>query len=547
MDLNLATLYEVIADAVGDEAALIHGDRILSWSEIDDRAARLAAAISAAGLGPSSKVAQYLYNCPEYLESCYAGLKVRGVPVNVNYRYLKDELRYLLDNSEAEALFFHGSLAERVAEVRDQLPGLKLLVQVDDGAPLLDGAVLYDDVLAAHQPMARIERSDDDIVMLYTGGTTGMPKGVMYRCGDVYGATLFAIAALAGTSRPQTPEELAELARTLRPKGLSPVHLPAGPLMHGAAIASSIAALLAAGTVVTLTSRHFDADELWKAVQDRRVTRISIVGDPFGRPMADALEEAASAGKPYDVSSLRELDSTGTMFSEPVKERILAHADIKIVDNLASSEAPGMGSTEVTRGSSGQTAKFKLGPFAAVFTEDHRRVEAGSGEVGLLAVSGVVPLGYYKDPEKSARTFPTIEGRRWSVPGDFATVEADGTIALLGRGSVCINTAGEKVFPEEVEEVVKEAPAVEDCLVVGVPDEKYGEAVTAVVSLRAGASAGEDDLRAFVHGRLAGYKCPRRFVIVDAVRRAPNGKADYPWAREVSLRRFSVAHAVEDH
>ncbi|HET6794326.1 MAG TPA: AMP-binding protein [Acidimicrobiales bacterium] len=414
MDLNLASLLEVVTDTEPGRPALVHGHATVSWRGLDERSARLAAALAGAGLGPSSKVGLYLYNCPEYLEATVGVLKLRGVPVNVNYRYLRDELAYLLDNSDAEALFFHGELAERVAEVRDRLPGLRMVVQVDDGAPLLDGALRYDELLGS-APMERIERAGDDVVMLYTGGTTGMPKGVMYRCADVYGATLAGFAAAAGAPRPTDAAGVAALIGAMREKGLSPVHLPAGPLMHGAAIASSINALLAGGTVVTLESRHFDADELWRAVEANRVTRLSIVGDPFARPMADALDRAAAEGRPFDLSSLREVDSTGAMFSEPVKERILAHADLRLVDSLSSSEAPGMATTEVRRGSSGRTASFRLGPAAAVFTESDERVEPGSGRVGMLAVSGVVPIGYYKDPEKSARTFRQIEGRRWAI------------------------------------------------------------------------------------------------------------------------------------
>jgi fatty-acyl-CoA synthase len=535
MDLNLASLLELVADAVPEKVALVHGTRRLTWTEFDQRASRLAAALAERGVAPGAKVATYLYNCPEYLEAAFAALKLRGVQVNVNYRYLKDELRYLLDNSDTEVLLFHGSLAERVAEVSQSLPRLRALVQVDDGMPLLEGALSYEDLVASHPAMGRIERSGEDIVMLYTGGTTGMPKGVMYRCADVYGATLMGLAAAAGVERPVDVSGVSGLARVLDERGLSPVHLPAGPLMHGAAIASSINALLSAGTVVTLTDRHFDAHELWRAVQDNGVSRISIVGDPFARPMAEALEQAAAEGRPYDLASLREIDSTGTMFSSPIKERILAFADVRLVDNLSSSEAPGMGQSVSGRGTGATTAKFKLGALSAVFTEEGRRVEPGTGEVGMLAVSGVVPVGYYKDPEKSARTFREIEGRRWAIPGDYATVEADGTITLLGRGSVCINTAGEKVFPEEVEEAVKEFPSVEDCLVVGVPDERYGEAVTAVVSFRS-APVDEEELSRWMHTRLSGYKCPKRFVFVDRVQRAPNGKADYPWAKEVAAR-----------
>ena len=534
MDHNPASIFEVIADTVGEHPALAHRDLVRSWSDFDGRAAQLAGSLAEWGVGPSDKVACYLYNGPEYLETCYATLKRQAVPVNVNYRYLHDELRYLLDNSDAKVIVFHGSLGERVAEVAPELPGLVGLVQVDDGAPLVEGAVWMEDVIGSHRPEPRHPRSDDDIVMLYTGGTTGMPKGVMYRCGDVYGATLRGIAAAAGRPAPATPGELGSLVEAIHHAGLAPVLIPAAPLMHGAGIASSLQALLTSGTVVTLASRSFDGAELWEAAERHRVTVISIVGDAFARPLADALDRAAAAGTPYQLSSVREIHSTGTMFSLPEKERLLSHLDVTLIDNLASSEAPGMAVTRLKRGGTVPTATFKLGPTTIVVSEDGRQLEPGSQEVGMLAVGGVVPVGYYKDPEKSARTFPVIDGRRYAVPGDFARVDPDGTVVLLGRGSACINSGGEKVFPEEVEEAVKEAPGVVDCLVVGLPDERLGERVVAVASVASDATAGEQTIRDFVRARLAGYKVPRQVVLVDRVQRAPNGKADYPWARETA-------------
>jgi fatty-acyl-CoA synthase len=292
--------------------------------------------------------------------------------------------------------------------------------------------------------------------------------------------------------------------------------------------------MTAIGTHVSLEGSSFDPHQLWQTTQRERVTDIVIVGDAFGKPMVRALEEAEARGEPYDLSSVNLIASSGVMWTSAVKQALLERNAMALVDIMGSSEG-GMAQSVTTRETTSETARFQLNPTAKVFTEDDREVEPGSGEVGMVATTGTVPLGYYKDPEKSAQTFRTVRGVRYSFPGDFATVEADGSIALLGRGSVCINSGGEKIFPEEVEEVVKLHPAVYDCLVVGVPDEKFGEAVTAVASLRAGRSADESEILANARGHLSGYKLPKRIVLVDSVRRAPNGKADYAWARECAL------------
>ncbi len=534
MDQNFATLAEAVADNIGDEPALIHGDRRISWREFDDRAARLAACMTSLAVEPGAKVAQYLYNRPEYLESMYASFKVRAAPVNVNYRYLHDELAYLLENADAEVLFFSGSLGERVAEVRDRLPLLRAVIQVDDGSRLVDGALAYEDVIAAHDPAPRVERSGDDLLLLYTGGTTGIPKGVMWRCADLLGRAVFNVFELLEMEPPASIAEIAGHAADFRARGIGPIQVPASPLMHGAGFGSALGSLMLGGTVVTLPSAKFDADELWRAVASERVTQINIVGDPFARLMVEALVGAEVAGAAYDLSSLKHLHSTGAMFSDQYKQALLQRADITIVDALASSEALAMGRKQIKRGGDTTTARFGMGPHAAVLADDGREVEPGSGEIGVLAVKAPIPVGYYKDPEKTARTFREVGGTRYSIPGDFATVEADGSIALLGRGSVCINTGGEKVFPEEVEEVVKAQPGVADCLVVGVPDERYGEVVVAVASPRTGGAVDGPVVVAAVRERLASYKCPRHVVAVDAVKRAPNGKADYAWAKQVA-------------
>jgi 3-oxocholest-4-en-26-oate---CoA ligase len=535
MDWNLATAFESVCDALPERIALVQGDCRRSWQAFDERAARAAAAFVAAGLQPDAKVASYLYNCNEYMEALYGTFKMRGVPVNVNYRYLEDELVYLLDNSDAEVLLFHGSLGDQVAKVRDRAPQVKLWVQVDDGSPRQDFAVEYEELLARHAPMERIARSGDDLYFLYTGGTTGMPKGVMWRNEDLFGVLGDGAYPLVGAKRPDTMAEVGPMAKSFVDAGANRVHLPASPLMHGTGAFTSFQALFLGAALVTLVGRHFDAHELWATVQRERVTQMAIVGDAFAKPMLRALEEAEAKGTPYDVSSIELIISSGVMWSAEVKHGLMQRGGFICYDSLGSSEGVGFAGSISAPGSEQKTAKFTIGEKTKVFNDRGIEVVSGSGEVGRLAVGGNIPLGYYKDAAKSDATFLVIGGTRWSVPGDFASVETDGTITLLGRGSVVINSGGEKIFPEEVEEAVKVHPAVVDCLVVGVPDERFGEAVTAVVSLRPGAHATADDLAAAIES-LARFKRPRRFVIVDEVVRGPNGKADYKWARAAAAR-----------
>jgi fatty-acyl-CoA synthase len=530
MEWNLASAFESVSDAIPDRIALIQGDRRVSWRSFDERAARLAATLTAAGLKPGSKVASYLYNCNEYTEALFGTFKMRGVPVNVNYRYLEDELVYLLDNSDAEVLLFHGSLGDQVAKVRDRAPQVKLWIQVDDGAPHQEFATRYEELLSAHAPMERIERSGDDLYFLYTGGTTGMPKGVMWRSADLFGVLGDGGYPLAGLARPDTMAEVGPIAKAQVDAGANRVQLPASPLMHGTGAFTTFQSLFLGASIVTLVGRHFDPHELWETVQRERVTQMAIVGDAFAKPMLQALAEAEARGTPYDVSSLQLIISSGVMWSAEVKHALLERGNFICYDSLGSSEGVGFAGSISASGTEHKTAKFSIGAEARVFDDEGAEVTPGSGQVGRLAVGGYIPVGYYKDPTKSDSTFLVINGARWSVPGDFASVEADGTITLLGRGSVVINSGGEKIFPEEVEEAVKVHPAVADCLVVGVPDERFGEAVVAVVSLRPGETANADELTAALEP-LARFKRPRRFVMTDEVVRGPNGKADYKWAK----------------
>ena len=537
MEMHFATVWESITDELGDQLALIHGDTRRSWTEYDDRAARLAAAYIAAGLGPDSKIGLYLYNGPEYLEAQYGGFKMRGVPVNVNYRYLDEELWYLLDNSDAEAIVFHSSLGERVARVLPRLPKLKLLIEVDDGeAGAVPGSVGYEDVVAGHQPMPRITRYEDDIYMLYTGGTTGLPKGVMYAQGGHTGGLVQSSFPLLGVVPPTDASLIAGIVGNARRTGNEVISIPSCPLMHGTGMwLGAMAPHLMGGSVITLQARSLDSDELLTVIQDEKATNLVIVGDSFAKPIVHAIDVAIEAGKPYDTSSLKIIVSSGVMWTAEVKDQLLDRIpQTMLLDAMGSTEGT-MGMQLSMRGMPAETARFSQAPTTKVFTDDDREVQPGSDEVGMVAAGGSVPLGYFKDEEKSARTFRVIDGKRYSFPGDMAKVNADGSLELLGRGSQVINTAGEKVFPEEVEEAIKRAEGILDCLVVGLEDDKFGQAVTAVASLAEDETTTEAAVIASVKSELAGYKAPKRVFFVDEVPRAPNGKADYKAAKQLAL------------
>ncbi len=533
MDFHFATVWEQIADIRDQRTALICDGVSRSWRDFDERAARLAQVLSDHGLGPDSKVGLYLHNRSEYLEAQYAAFKIRGCPINVNYRYKSDELVYLLDNADVEAIVYQSCYAMRIWEVRDRLPKVKLFIQVDDHTEtLLDGAIDFDSCVLKTEPMPRIQRDPADVYMLYTGGTTGLPKGVMYPGGEF---SYFFMAAAALARQLEPPQCVADIPAYLEQITDSPVTLPACPLMHGTGMwLGCLSPLLSGGTVVMTSKLGLDPDLLCGLVEDHNVTDLVIVGDAFARPILAALDAAEARGTGYDISSLRRIISSGVMWSAEIKEGLLRHHDMELADIMGSTEG-GMGSSTTTRSSTVDTAKFQLNVGVTVITDDGRIVEAGSAEIGKLATSGFVPIGYYKDPEKSAETFREIDGVRYSFPGDYATVEADGSITLLGRGNACINTAGEKVFPEEVEEAVKKHLAIRDCLVVGVPDERFGERVIAVASYLDDATCEESELVDFTREHLAGYKLPKRVVFVDHVRRAANGKADYKWAQKTAL------------
>ena len=542
MEAQYASVWEKNSDVIPDKIALICGDNEVTWREYDQRAAKLATLLTNAGLGDDSKVGLYLHNSNEYLESQYSVFKIKGVPINVNYRYKEEELVYLLENSDSEAIFYQSCYAEQIASIKDKLPKVKLYIQVDDKTnETLDFAQDYESAISECQPMERQERSEDNIYMLYTGGTTGMPKGVMYQHGGHLKGMLNTAGAwgLIPVQEKIDVDSVALEVKKLADEGRLPISIPACPLMHGTGMwLGAIIPHLVGGTVVTLPNLGFDPDGLLKEVEKRKANNIVIVGDAFAKPIMDALDKAESEGSPYNLESINTVISSGVMWSSEVKQGLLKHHDMVLVDAMGSTEG-GMGSSRASRDNPAETAKFVLNPGVIVITDEGELVEPGSDKTGKIGTSGLVPLGYFKDEKKSAETFKEFQGVRYSFPGDYAKVEADGTITLLGRGSNCINTAGEKVYPEEVEEAIKRNDDIFDCLVVGLKDDRFGQKVVALASFQEGREIQEQDLIAFTREHLAGYKLPKQVLFVDEVMRAPNGKANYKWAKETAEKELT--------
>jgi fatty-acyl-CoA synthase len=528
MEYNLADLFEAIVDVVPDREAVICGARRLTYAETEARANRLAHHLAAHGVGPGDHVALLLYNGTEYLEGMLAAFKLRAVPINVNYRYMEEELRYLLDDSDARAIVFHREFTPKLAAIEGELPLLSTYLVVDDdsGAALDDlDAHEYEAALAAASATRDFEpRSGDDLYILYTGGTTGNPKGVMWRAQDIFFGGLGGgnLGDAPITSPEQIVDTLDERRRTL----------PACPLMHGTAHWFALGTMYTAGTVVLSPDRHLDPVRLWELIAREQVTFLVIVGDAFARPLVEALD---SLDPGLDLSSLTVVLSGGAILSPAVKELWVERLPGTIlIDGFGSSESGGQGSSVTVAGGPIETTpRFRVDDETTVLGDDLQPAPVGT--IGKLARRGHVPVGYYKDAEKTAATFPVVDGVRWSVPGDHARIEEDGTITVLGRGSVSINTGGEKVYPEEVESAVKAHAAVFDVVVVGVPDERWGERVVAVVELRPGNSLTAGELTEHVRTRLASYKAPRDLVLVDTVVRSPSGKPDYRWARAQAL------------
>ena len=537
---NWATLGEAFAVARPEQVAVVLGDAEIRWGDLDDRASRLANAFAAHGVGHDAKVAQLMYNCAEYLESAYAAFKVRASTVNVNYRYRAPEIIHVVTDSDATVLVYHGAFAAVVSEAMASLPKVTLFVQVDGGddVVLVDGAVSYESLIDANARMAPIERSGDDALLCYTGGTTGLPKGVVWTHGGLFGALAFTGYASLGIEVPTTTAEATAVAVRLAESATSPVNMTAPPLMHGTGLFLAFSTFVLGGKVVLLASRRFDPSELLRLVQRERVTQLSIVGDAFARPILEELDRAEAEGAPYDISSVRRFVSTGATFSAPLKRGLMARAPEALVFDMIGASEGGPFAMALTQPGQTppETAEFFATAATALFDDiTWEQLPFGSGRVGLLAVSGPMPERYYGDPEKSATTFREIGGVRYTMPGDYAEIEADGRVRLLGRGSVCINTAGEKVYPEEVEVAARSHPGVQDCVAVGVPDDRFGQRVVLVAARVADFELTADDVIAHVRALIAPYKAPRQVVLVDQVYRTPSGKTDYRWAREIAI------------
>ena len=529
--LNIADLAEHAIDAVPDRVALICGDEQITYAELEEKANRFAHYLMDRGVKKGEKVGLYCRNRIEIVIAMLGIVKAGAILVNVNYRYVEAELRYLFDNSDMVALVHERQYADRVANVLPEVPNLKTVIVVDDGTGGSDeeftryGGVEFNDALAQGSADRDFgDRSAEDIYLLYTGGTTGFPKGVMWRHEDIY-------RVLLGGTDFATGQFVADEYDHAKQAAAAPpmIRFPIPPMIHGATQSATWMALFAGQTVVL--APEFDAEAVWNAIEKNKVNLLFFTGDAMGRPLLDALETSI-AGR--DLSSLFLLASTAALFSRSLKERFLELLPNRVITDSIGSSETGFGGTSIVAKGQSQAGgpRVSIDKNTVVLDDDGNEVTPGSGVRGILAKRGNIPVGYYKDEKKTAETFRTINGIRYAIPGDYAMVEDDGTVTMLGRGSVSINTGGEKVYPEEVEAALKAHPAVFDALVVGVPDDRYGQHVAAVVAPRVGARPALAELDAFVRNQIAGYKVPRSLWLVDEVKRSPAGKPDYTWAKE---------------
>jgi len=536
MEFNLADLFENAVDHFGDREYVVADGKRCTYAEMDERANRLAHHLQANGVEAGDHVGIYAYNSTEWVETIWAVFKIRAVWVNINFRYVEDELSYIFDNADLKALVVAREFCPRVAAVRESLEMLKHVVVIDDGSEPgnvkgLD-TVDYEEAIASGSPERDFgPRSPDDRYILYTGGTTGMPKGVVWRQEDVFFALGGGNDAQTG-ERATKPEDMIEWAKRDPNQRCT---LPIAPLMHGASQWAVMGGSFVGAKIVLVPK--FEPEVVWQLVEEEKVGVLMITGDAMGRPLVEALADASAQ---QDITSLFLVVSTAAVFSPTVKDDFFEHLpNLLIIDSIGASESGNNGMALVTKGNTamlGGGPTVKAGPDTTVLDENLEPVEAGSGVRGKVARSGDIPLEYYKDPAKSAETFVTAkDGRRYAMPGDWAHLEEDGTITLLGRGSVSINSGGEKIYPEEVEAAVKDHPNAYDAVVVGVPDERFGSRVAAVVQAREGAQPTLEQIQEHCRTKIAGYKIPRELHLVDAIERSPSGKPDYRWAKRVAL------------
>ncbi len=534
MAYNIADLFEHITDAVPDRIALVDREVSQTFAQLDSRSNQIARALQQRGIGTGDHVGIYAQNSHEWVEAMIGCFKIRAIPINVNFRYVKDELSYIFNNAQLKGLIFDRGYAPLVEEVRDASPDLSVLIAIEDGtSESIEslGAASYDQACAAvSTDRLSLDRSPDDLYVLYTGGTTGMPKGVMWRQEDVFFALGQGIDAMTG-ERVSSEFTMSERAAA---SGGGLVFMVIPPLMHGAAQWGTLGQMLQGNTIVLLPK--FSPEAVWEVVERERVNSTVITGDAMGRPMIEYLEAHLDE---HDTSSLISVSSSAAIFSPTVKDRFLdIFPNLIITDSVGSSESGFNGLRVVGKG---QTQNSSGGPTitagtdVVILDDDFNVIEPPNGRPGKLGRGGNIPLGYLGDPEKTATTFITANnGHRYVISGDMAKWEEDGLLTLMGRGSTVINTGGEKVHPEEVEQVLKHHPAVFDCIVVGVPDERWGQAVAAVVQLRDGHLLELDELAAHTKQSLAGYKAPKELHLVDEIVRSPSGKPDYPWAAKLA-------------
>ncbi|BBA90455.1 Long-chain-fatty-acid--CoA/3-oxocholest-4-en-26-o ate--CoA ligase [Mycobacterium pseudoshottsii JCM 15466] len=531
MALNIADLAEHAIDAVPDRVALICGDEQLTYAQLEEKANRLAHHLIDQGVRKGDKVGLYCRNRIEIVIAMLGIIKAGAILINVNFRYVEGELKYLFDNSDMVALVHGRQYADRVANVLPDTPNVKTILVVQDGSDKdyqRYGGVEFYSAIADGSPerdFAELqrERSADDIYILYTGGTTGFPKGVMWRHEDIY-RVLFGGTDFATGEFIKDEYDLAKAAAANPPM----IRYPIPPMIHGATQSATWMSIFSGQT--TVLAPEFDADQVWRTISDRKVNLLFFTGDAMARPLLDALMK----DNDYDLSSLFLLASTAALFSPSIKEKLLELLPNRVITDSIGSSETGFGGTSIVGAGQATTGgpRVTIDHRTVVLDEEGNEVKPGSGVRGIIAKKGNIPVGYYKDEKKTAETFKTINGVRYAIPGDYAMVEADGTVTMLGRGSVSINSGGEKIYPEEVEAALKGHPDVFDALVVGVPDPRYGQHVAAVVAPRPGSRPSLAELDGFVRSAIAGYKVPRSLWFVDEVKRSPAGKPDYRWAKE---------------
>ena len=543
MEFNAADIFEGVVDRVPDREAIVHGSTRLTYKELDARSNKAANALKKLGIKKGSHIGIYAFNCVEWLEIMLGAYKLCAIPININYRYVEEELKYLIDNADMEAIFYHKQFSNKLENIKSHLPLLKDFICIEDNSgedDVIDKSFNFEDLIANEdESRLDVDRSGDDKYILYTGGTTGMPKGVVWRMEDVLMTLGGGIDAVTGEKYP-TPEAFAD--KCLQDQTIA---LALAPFMHGGAQWQSFNSFFSGWKLIINDQVSFDADYVWEVVAKEKVMNLTIMGDAMGRPLCDALPRAIEKG--LDLSSLFVLSSTASVFSASIKDTILEYLpNLFLIDAVGSSETGATGVNIHTKDGklkdSGGGPKFTKPNFSEILNLDTKEVipPSDTETIGYLARKGHVPVAYFKDEEKSKKTFIEVEGVRYSIPGDMAKYEEDGQMTLLGRGSVSINSGGEKIFPEEVEMALKAHPNIFDCLVVGVKDDRWGQKVVAVIQRRENDELSLDDIKDVASKYIASYKMPKEIVFSELIERAPSGKPNYQWAQEFANSKLEI-------